>query len=75
MYKSRIEQKGFNRRFFNPADKKDIRDFRYFMANGKWPAHQCPFFLIWPYLTIPDMIKDQFTKYTLGIEESYVDKR
>jgi hypothetical protein len=75
MYKSRIEQKGFNRRFFNPSDKKDIRDFRYFMANGKWAGYQCPFFLIWPYLTIPDMIKDQFTKYTLGIEESHVDKR
>jgi hypothetical protein len=73
MYRSRIEQKAFQRRFFNPANKHDIKEFRYFMGNGKWPNHQCPFYLEWPYLTIPDMIKDIFTKYTLGIEENHVD--
>ena len=71
MYKSRIEQTARSRKFFDPSNKKDIIEFRFFMTHGKWPAHQCPFYLEWPYLTIPDMIKDRFTKYTLGIEKEH----
>ncbi len=69
MYKSCIEKNALQRRQFNPADKKDINEFRYFMANYTWPQKQCPFYLEWPYLTIPDMIKDKFIKYTLGIDK------
>ena len=69
IYKSRIEQRARERRCFNPADKKDISEFRFFLTHEKWPHNQCPFYLEWPYLTIPDMIKDQFARYTLGVDK------
>ena len=37
------------------------------MEHGRWPNYVCPFFLEWPYLTIPDMVKDKFARYTLGL--------
>jgi hypothetical protein len=74
MYKSCIETHALQRRTFDPGNKKDINEFRYFMANHQWPQRQCPFYLEWPYLTIPDMIKDKFARYTLGIDGKNVDK-
>jgi hypothetical protein len=57
------------RREFDPSKAEDILEFRHFMSRGKWTGHQCPFVLEWPYLTIPDMLKDKFVLYTLGIEK------
>lgn len=72
MYKSRIDSNSLSRRHFDPSNKKDINEFRFFMTNNTWLNKQCPFYLEWPYLTIPDMIKDKFAKYTLGVDK-YVD--
>jgi hypothetical protein len=68
-YISCIEKHSMPRRVFDPGNKKDIRDFRFFMKNFRWPDYQCPFYLEWPYLTIPDMIKDKFARYTLGLDK------
>lgn len=61
-----IERSKFNRRVFNPKDSKDVADYRNFVTRGKWDGG-CPFFLDWPYLTIPDMIKDRLTKNLLKV--------
>lgn len=55
-----------DRRIFNPADKKDVEDYRYFVVNGKW-KNGCPFYLDWPYLTVPDMIKDRISRHALKV--------
>jgi len=69
MYRSCLEKNAYQRKFFDPSNLGDIKDYRYFMANGKWPQHQCPFILEWPYLTIPDMVADKFIRYTLGVDQ------
>lgn len=49
------------RHYFCPLNKKDVAEVKYFFKNNKW-MNGCPFYLEWPYLTIPDMIKDKITK-------------
>ena len=56
-----------DRRAFDPSNLNDIEEFRYFLINHKW-KNGCPFYLDWPYLTIPDMIKDMIIKHTLRLE-------
>ena len=56
-----------HREVFDAKNPKHIDEVRYFMNHSKW-KNVCPFFLEWPYTTIPDMIKDKFTRYTLGID-------
>ncbi len=62
-----IERNRSVRRIFDPAVKADREDFKYFLINGKWKNNICPFLLDWPYLTVPDMIKDRITRHTLHI--------
>jgi hypothetical protein len=54
-----------SRRSFDPNDKEDLQEFNYFLQNRKWKT-VCPFFLEWPYLTIPDMIKDKIVRNILS---------
>jgi hypothetical protein len=53
-----------NRHAFDPNNKDDLDEFRFFIQNGKW-RNICPFFLEWPYLTIPDMVKDKIAQNVL----------
>lgn len=53
-----------NRRPFDPRNSEDLIEFKYFLANKKW-KNVCPFFLEWPYLTIPDMLKDKMVMHML----------
>jgi hypothetical protein len=65
MILNKISQEIFlRRRPFNPNSKKDLKDFAFFIRNRKWESY-CPFFLEWPYLTIPDMAKDKITRNLL----------
>ena len=52
---------------FDPRNKYHINLFRYFLNEKRWGA-PCPFLLEEPYVTIPDMIKDKYIKYQLGVE-------
>lgn len=54
------------RRPFDPNKKEDIEEYRFFLAHSRW-KNGCPFRLDWPYLTIPDMIKDRTVKNYLKI--------
>ena len=48
--------------------KHDIEVARKFFLYKKWGEDSCPFYLEWPYLTIPDMLKAKLTKYYLNIK-------
>jgi hypothetical protein len=50
-----------NRRVFNPNKKEDVAEYRYYIKNSQWESG-CPFWLDWPYLSIPEMIKDRLVK-------------
>ena len=52
---------------FSPDNKKHIDQYRNFVINRKWDNPGCPFELVWPYLSIPDMIKDKIINHYLKI--------
>jgi len=56
------------RRYFNEKSKEDIEAARGFFRDHKWGNHGCPFLLEYPYITIPDMIKDKLIHKSLGLE-------
>jgi hypothetical protein len=49
------------REVFDASNPVHIEEVKYFMQYSKW-KDICPFFLEWPYLTIPDMIKDKIVR-------------
>jgi hypothetical protein len=53
------------RRKFNPADKKDLLELKYFKENNKW-KNRCPFILEHPYIEIPAMCDHKYTSYVLS---------
>ena len=62
---NRIETWNINqRRMFEPSSKEDMKIVGKFLHNMKW-ENNCPFYLEWPYLDIPTMLKDRITKYAL----------
>ena len=52
---------------FSPEDKKHIEQYRNFIVKRKWDNPGCPFELVWPYLSIPEMIKDKIINHYLKI--------
>lgn len=52
----RVSSQVWVKREFNPADKTDLQEYRYFLDNYSW-KNGCPFVLEWPFLNIVDMIK------------------
>lgn len=59
-----IMEKLTARRKFNPKNKEDIAEFKYYYENNKWKSN-CPFILEWPYLNIPSMLKDKIISNTI----------
>ena len=58
-------RRSFNpRREFNPANNKDLQEFKFFKKNGKW-KNGCPFYLEDPFVEIPAMCESKFTTYML----------
>lgn len=60
------EQMMANRRVFDPKNDEHLSMFRIFMRENAWKNTSemgtCPFLLEWPYLTVPDMIKDKIVR-------------
>ena len=52
---------------FNPKNKEHVFLLKTFLSSNRW-GKPCPFLLEEPYVTIPDMIKDKYIKYQLGVE-------
>lgn len=59
-----------NKRKFDIDSKEDIELFKYFLVNHDWRiTGTCPFELEFPYLSIPDMIKDKLIYKYLKVEK------
>lgn len=63
---NRLETWNLNQRhYFEPSSKDDLKMVRKYLHSLSWGDSGCPFYLEWPYLDIPSMIKDKITNYTL----------
>jgi len=63
---NRLETWNLNqRRYFEPSSKDDLKIVRKYLHSLSWGDGGCPFYLEWPYLDIPSMVKDKITNYTL----------
>lgn len=64
-----LEQLIREKRYFNECDKKDIAAAKKFFESHSWSHTQgCPFILEYPYLSVPDMIRDKLIHKVLGIK-------
>lgn len=53
------------RRDFDPANKKDLAELKYFKDTGKW-KNGCPFYIEDPFIEVPAMCDSKFTNYMLA---------
>jgi hypothetical protein len=57
--------KNYQRHLFDASSKDDLKLVRKYLHTLSWGNDGCPFYLEWPYLDIPSMVKDKITTYTL----------
>lgn len=62
-----LESKLRQKRFFDPRSKKDMDIAKLFFTKHTWGHGGCPFFLEFPYSTVPDMMKDKIIHKAFGI--------
>jgi hypothetical protein len=60
------------KRYFDINNAEDIEVYKNFLDyNNSWGSDTCPFILEFPYLTVPDMIKDKLIYHFLGLEQPH----
>jgi len=65
-----LEQLIKPKRLFNVNDQKDIDIYAKYLRTSSWGhTKACPFILEFPYLTIPDMIKDKLIHKFLRVKK------
>jgi hypothetical protein len=64
------------KRLFDVNENKDINSYTKFLKTGSW-SHDggCPYVLEFPYLTIPDMIKDKLIHKFLKVKRVTYESR
>jgi hypothetical protein len=60
---------------FDVHDPQHVEMFRMFMQYEKWGTSGCPFELEYPYLTVPDMIKDKIVRKYLNLQNAGLFKK
>ena len=55
------------KRYFNVSNRKDINAVKDFFAHHRWVGG-CPFILEYPYMSVPDMLRDKLIHKALGIK-------
>ena len=55
------------KRKFDVNNKKDVAAYKNFLVQKQWGTGGCPFSLEYPYLSVPDMIKDKIVHKYLNI--------
>jgi len=55
------------KRHFDVNDKTDVEMYTGFLKTSAWGGTGCPFILEYPYLSIPDMIKDKLVRKFLKV--------
>jgi hypothetical protein len=57
-----------NKRPFDLNSKKDVDIYKHFLKNNNWKiTGSCPFEIEYPYLSVPDMIKDKLVRKYLKV--------
>lgn len=56
------------KRYFNLKSKVDMKLYKHFLTTASWGGAGCPFILEYPYLSVPDMIKDKIVHSYVGVE-------
>lgn len=57
------------KRTFDIDSEEDLDAFREFLVNSRWGLSGCPFLLEYPYVSVPDMIKDKIVHQFMGVEK------
>lgn len=64
---TRLDQIYRQRVLFDVNNKKHIDQYAKFLRDSKWEAPGCPFSLEYPWMSIPDMIKDKLVRKFLKV--------
>jgi hypothetical protein len=51
------------KRYFDPRNREDLLEYKYFVTKGRWKKSTCPFRLQGPYLSIPNMLHEMVAKH------------
>jgi len=54
---------------FDVNNEEHIDRFKQFFVNKSWGSKGCPFDLEYPWLNIPDMIKDKLIRKMLNVKD------
>lgn len=54
-----------DKRKFDVNNPNDLKVYQNFIKTNSW-KNGCPFFLEWPHVNVPDMIKDKIVKEHLS---------
>jgi hypothetical protein len=69
MILNKLNEQLANRKIFDPSNSEHLKLVRIFMQENAWKNTSamgtCPFLLEWPYLSVPDMIKDKIVRNLL----------
>lgn len=57
----KFSHKIYAKRSFNPNNANDLWEYSSFMNTDSW-KDGCPFYLEWPFLSVPDMIKSKIVE-------------
>lgn len=57
---------------FDPSNLDHVKHYKYFIENNRWSG-SCPFRIEWPFVTVPELIKDRLIKTYLDDIIVYVE--
>jgi hypothetical protein len=63
-----LESRMPRKRFFDPKSKADMAVVKKFMKTMAWGRDCCPFYLEYPYKSVPAMIKDKIVYNIVGVK-------
>lgn len=49
--------------YYDVKNKSHVKMYKEFLETYSWGESGCPFVLEYPYLTVPDMIKDKLIRH------------
>jgi hypothetical protein len=59
----------FSKTHFDCDNEEHLDNFKEFLLSGRWGEGGCKYVLEYPYLSVPDMIKDKLVHKLLKIEK------
>lgn len=68
----KLSEVTFLKENFDPMNVNHVNHYKYFIENNRWNG-PCPFRIEWPFVTIPDLIKDRLIKTYINAIINHVD--